>query len=305
MMKVLVFLALSAIFTITAVQAASMEFEVLDRKALLANNELVETALGMHMVGMHEPEGRLGRVECRLRAVDRVLRQHPTEYATVRQAMTAFEDGLSNEHQHVQSYFGCVVGMDMMLADCNTMPRGEMLTDDTVAATDDAIKDFLKANGKHLLKQVVDAIQDDDNSGFTGFLKKVEKVVCEGPVYSDVKTEGVYSDHQGPEQVNAETPSQAQAVQVNDQATSQDADSVVPESMSQPQHSAQIKKVDTEDEEESTHITQVNDGMEDEDSAQSTQVNKDSTQVQTGERQSYQGLTPAQEAAWRQMEQSS
>jgi len=146
--------------------------------------QMVQTALGMHMPGMHEPSGKLGRQECRLRSVDRVLRQHPKDYQGVRDAFAAFQSRFkASKKKPVQVYFSCVVGMGMMLADCNCMPEGQMMTDAIQKSADQAIVSFLKTDGAKLT-HVFEEIQKAD--GFAHHMAGVEGVVCDKPVYEDV-----------------------------------------------------------------------------------------------------------------------
>merc|ERR1711998_2112 len=144
------------------------------------------------MPAMHEAPGHLGRMECRLRAIDRVLRQHPTDYAAIRNAMEDFKSGTQSAKEHVKQYYGCVLGMTMMLMDCNSMPMGQMMTDQGAIDADNDAKAFLKKEGAPLVGGVVRAIMSDsDSTAFQTYMSKVEKVVCEAPVIDGIiKREG-------------------------------------------------------------------------------------------------------------------
>lgn len=215
------------------VTSLAAEFVVPEGAPIMSKTfpEMMETGLGLHMPGMVEPTGKLGRIECRLRAADRVLRQHKGAYPEVRKALDAFSTSASNVgNEPVQTYFACVLGLDMMLADCNSMPKGAMMTDAEVTQVDDKLKSVEEAGASvaPLLKSLFKAAKDSD--GFEAHLVEVEKVVCDKPVYNDAsKKDKAIAAAQSQAQEKAVQEPPASDDEASDESSESDADAVVPE----------------------------------------------------------------------------
>merc|ERR1711918_339298 len=124
--------------------------------------------MGMpNMAPMHEAAGGLGRIECGLRSIDRVLRQQPNKFDAVRAAMTAFSAGVQSAAPRVQDYYKCVTGSGEMLYDCNSMPKGYMMTDTQAENVDEEAAAFLTKEGSPLVKQIIASIaQGTERIGF-------------------------------------------------------------------------------------------------------------------------------------------
>jgi len=236
--------------------AASLAFVVPEGAPIMSKTfpEMMETSLGLHMPGMVEPPGKLGRVECRLRAADRVLRQHKGAYPEVSKALEALSKSATNVgNKRVQTYFSCVLGMDMMLADCNSMPAGAMMTDAQVTQVDDKLKSVEEAGTTiaPLLKSLFKATKD--SKGFEAHLVEVEQVVCDKPVFKDAspKDAAIAATQTNMQQKSVQEPAHAQPASDDSESsdkmkmgnmkmgnmkmdessddTSEDADAVVPE----------------------------------------------------------------------------
>lgn len=133
---------------------------------------------GMAMGSMHEPIGAVGLFECKLRAMDRVLRQHPHKYQPVRKAILAFETSMTKLDEdklpNVKRYLGCVIGMGELLPDCTMM--GPVHTS--------AIETYLKQGGSAGLQRIEELSIKQE--GFAQDWKGVQGVVCDKPVFNAI-----------------------------------------------------------------------------------------------------------------------
>jgi len=147
-----------------------------DESSLIMEGEGAHSRMAP-MGAMVEPAGKVGRDECRLRSIDRVLRQHKGKFQTVQDAMDTFSSSLESvKEAHVARYLNCVTGMGMMLPDCSMMPW------DHGVKVDD-IKKYLETSSE--MTKLVKAADSVD--AFAAHMKDVEGVVCDKSVMDAVQ----------------------------------------------------------------------------------------------------------------------